>query len=296
MEPRTTQTTLKKKENKKAEKFQCVQWLKISGVVEAMKKITSADLKYLDEAVVQFKKAQKAVALTGAGISVESGIDDFRSPGGIWSRFPPEEYGTITAFQRHPEKSWKLFRALGKGLVGKKPNAAHLVLANLEKMGLLHGVVTQNIDNLHQDSGSRTVMEIHGNHRQLQCLGCGDISEPPEALLQESSLPRCRICDHIVKPNVVLFGENVRSYEKINDLLHHCDLLMVIGTSAQVYPAASLPEQVKLSGGSIYEFNVEETSLTRGEGSGMRSDYFFEGRASTLLRYFLERLEVQGTH
>ncbi len=250
-------------------------------------------MKFCDEAVDRFIKAKKAVALTGAGVSVESGIDDFRSPGGLWSRYPPEEYGSISVFRRNPEKSWKLFRALGRGLLRKKPNHAHLVLADLERKGFLRGVITQNIDNLHQESGSENVLEIHGNHRYLQCLSCGDTSKPPTSLLEGDSLPRCRWCGHILKPDVVLFGEDVRCYEEINDLLHHCDLLMVIGTSAQVYPAAALPEQVKLSGGMIYEFNIVRTTLTNVQGDGSaHSDYFFQGGAATMLRHFRKRLEA----
>lgn len=256
-----------------------------------MKKIMESDLQYCQEAAVNFKQARKIVALTGAGISVESGIDDFRSPGGLWSIFPPEEYGTIETFKRTPEKSWLLFRALGKGLVGKKPNKAHKVLADLEKRGDLRGIVTQNIDNLHQDSGSINVLEIHGNHHYLQCIRCGDVTKTPANLLDEEPLPRCRFCNEVVKPDVVLFGENVRSLSEVGEMLHHCDLIMVIGTSAQVYPAAALPQQVKQSGGKIYEFNLMETDLTTGHGHPrMASDYFFQGSASIMLDLFRQEL------
>ncbi len=260
-----------------------------------MKKITLSDRKYGDEAVSRFKKARKVVALTGAGISVESGIDDFRSPGGLWSKFPPEEYATVAAFRSDPEKSWQLFRTLGKALLGKKPNTAHLILAELENKGFLQGVVTQNIDNLHQEGGSRNVLEIHGNHHFLHCLGCGDVSDPAPSLLHEEMVPRCRFCEMVLKPDVVLFGENVRRLTEINDLLHRCDLIMVIGTSAQVYPAASLPQQVKLSGGLVYEFNLDETHLSRGEpGGAPLSDYFFQGSASVMLDYFQQRLQTEA--
>ncbi len=256
-----------------------------------MKKITSAERKYLEEAVRNFKKARNVLALTGAGVSVESGIDDFRSPGGLWSKYPVEEYGTIDVFNKNPQKAWKLFKVLGKGLTGKKPNGAHIVLAELGKLNFLKGIVTQNIDNLHQDAGSETVVEIHGDHRHLQCLGCGDLTLADGAAMESDTLPTCNHCSTILKPNVVLFGEEVRCLGEINSLLHHCDLLMVIGTSAQVYPAASLPEQVKGMGGLIYEFNKVETVLTRGRmGRGPTCDYFFLGNASTMLELFLEYL------
>lgn len=253
-------------------------------------KITQTDRSQLDQAMGLFAEAGKVVALTGAGISVESGIDDFRSPGGLWSHFPPEEYGTIEVFKKHPEKAWKLFRTLGRGLMGKKPNDGHLVLANLERSGLLKGVVTQNIDNLHQDAGSRFVLEIHGDHRHLQCIDCGYLCEADDTILEADTLPGCD-CGAFLKPNVVLFGEPVRLLDEINLLLHRCDLLLVVGTSAQVYPAAAIPQQVKMQGGKIFEFNKEETVLTRGENFGGKgSDVFFQGSASTMLSIFADEV------
>jgi NAD-dependent deacetylase len=257
-----------------------------------MKIITRSEQEYLDEAVQVFRKAKKIAALTGAGISVESGIDDFRSPGGLWSKYPVEEFGTIDVFKKDPKKAWKLFRMLGRGLSGKKPNTAHRVLAELESLGLLQGIVTQNIDNLHQSAGSETVVEIHGDHFHLQCIGCGDLIGFDESVIEDDSLPRCRHCDQVLKPNVVLFGEAARCLDDISFLLHRCDLLMVIGTSAQVYPAASLPVQVKEMGGVIYEFNKDETVLTKGEmPGGTMSDFFFNGSAGTMLSLFLGQLK-----
>ena len=249
-----------------------------------MKTITQSQHEHLAEAAARLRNARKAVALTGAGISVESGIDDFRSPGGLWSHYPPEEYATIEAFRRTPEKSWKLFRALGKGLVDKRPNTAHHVLADMENTGTIQGVVTQNVDNLHQDSGSRVVLEIHGNHRNLQCLGCGDVSLPSHDIFNKDEMPTCQHCRRPLKPDVVLFGEPVRSLDEIQSLVHRCDVLLVIGTSAQVYPAAALPEQVKGAGGLIFEFNISETVLSRGDDrSAVSCDYFFQGSASIML-------------
>ena len=258
-----------------------------------MKKITLAEKEYLDEAVKRFLAARNRVALTGAGISVESGIDDFRSPGGLWSKYSPDEYATLDVFRRNPEKAWRLYRELGKGLVGKKPNGAHHVLARLEKQGLLRGVVTQNIDNLHQDAGSSVVLEIHGDHKHLQCISCGDLVTLGADILTDQQVPRCSHCDQALKPNVVLFGENVRHLEEINALLHGCDVLLVIGTSANVYPAAALPLQVKGQGGSIFAFNLEETDLTKTTGNyGSTSDYFFQGSASALLEMFAKEVGV----
>ena len=210
------------------------------------------------EAADLVRSARAVVALTGAGISVASGIPDFRSPGGLWSVFTPEEYATLEAFRRDPAKAWRLYRALAGTLAGKTANAAHRALAELEQSGLLRGVVTQNIDGLHQQAGSRVVFEIHGDHQRLQCLQC-DTLQPllPEHLETTGQPPCCPHCGFPLKPNVVLFGEPVRDLEAIHALVADCDLLLVIGTSAQVYPAAALPAKVDRNGGRVIECNRE---------------------------------------
>jgi NAD-dependent deacetylase len=223
----------------------------------------------LQEAAKKFRQAKQALALTGAGISVASGIPDFRSPGGLWSIYPPSEYCTIDAFYENPEKTWKLFHELGASLFDKKPSPAHRALADLETAGLLRGIVTQNIDRLHQTAGSQFVLEIHGDHTHLQCLECEYLSEASPADFQ-AALPRCPRCGQPLKPNIVLFGEAVRHLNEIQTVIASCDLLLVIGTSAKVYPAAALPSIVKQQRGLIYEFNKEPAL------SAM-SDYSFEG-------------------
>lgn len=240
--------------------------------------ITREHSKDLEQAVRMLKDARKAVALTGAGISVGSGIPDFRSPGGLWSVFSPEEYATLDVFHRNPAKAWELYRALGATLQGKSANAAHAALADLERRGLLSGIITQNVDNLHQQAGSRTVFEIHGDHQHLQCLQCDGLEEVRQDHYQGAGVPRCRQCGHPLKPNVVLFGEAVRGLDEITSFIDDCDLLLVIGTSAQVYPAAGLPRTVKRNGGKIFEFNQEQVL---GGGGFFReatmTDVFFEG-------------------
>lgn len=246
---------------------------------------------YLEEAVHHFRSARLPVALTGAGISVASGIPDFRSRGGLWSKFSPDEYATLEVFLRNPEKAWQLYRALGRILDGKEPNEAHHALARLEEAGLLHGVVTQNVDMLHQRAGSMNVLEIHGEHRNLQCLRCGAQEEAVEKHYSSTDPPHCRKCGYVLKPNVVLFGEPVRKLDEIHELLEECDLLLVIGTSAQVYPAAGLSVQVKEKGGLIFEFNIEETALTRGQSySAVGTDYFFQGDAAVTLSCIVDRM------
>lgn len=232
----------------------------------------------LAAAAVALRAAGKVVALTGAGISVASGIPDFRSPGGLWTVFSPEEYATIEVFERNPAKAWELFRALGKVLAGKEPNAAHHALAELESMGLLAGIVTQNIDNLHQQAGSRRVFEIHGDHHHLQCLRCDSRMPVTADLYRATTIPLCEHCGAPLKPNVVLFGEAVRDLEAIHAFVADCDLLLVIGTSAQVYPAAGLPSLVWQNGGRIIECNRESVLRLSGH-----ADVFLAGAVEETL-------------
>lgn len=236
------------------------------------------DQELWDEAATIVREAGTVVALTGAGISVGSGIPDFRSPGGLWNRFAPEEYASVEVFHRNPAKAWELFRALGKVLIGKRANPAHRALAELEAMGLLAGIVTQNIDNLHQQAGSLRIFEIHGDHQHLQCLRCQTQTLVAPEQYQASSIPLCDHCSAPLKPNVVLFGEAVRELPAIHELVSACDLLLVIGTSAQVYPAAGLPAMVRQRGGRLFEFNLEPalSDLGADRASG-KQHWFFPG-------------------
>ncbi len=238
-----------------------------------MAKIIHPERDPLDEAAEAYREARHPVALTGAGISVESGIPDFRSAGGLWTIFRPEEYATIETFNQTPGKAWRLYRALGTALVGKEPSAAHLALARLETAGHLKAVITQNIDGLHSRAGSRRVLEVHGEHQNLHCLGCGSVRPVERVDLEDGPPPTCAKCGYPLKPNIVLFGEMVRQMPEIDEILGQCDLLLVIGTSAQVYPVASFPYVVHRHSGLIYEFNKAPTPLTN------LADFFFEGKA-----------------
>ncbi len=153
------------------------------------------------------KDGTRAVALTGAGISVESGIPDFRSAGGLWEKFNPMEYATIDAFIRDPRKVWRMLTSLADLLEQAEPNPAHSALARLEKAGLLTGVVTQNVDNLHQRAGSVRVVEFHGNGQRLLCLSCHKVYDAGD-VGELGSPPQCG-CGEILKPDVVLFGEAI---------------------------------------------------------------------------------------
>lgn len=205
-----------------------------------------------------------AVALTGAGISVDSGIPDFRGPGGIWERYDPMEVAHIQAFHENPEKVWGLFHELYDLLDRAEPNAGHLGLGNLESLGFLKTVITQNVDGLHQKAGNSNVIEYHGNNRLLVCLRCDHRYKkkelPPWC---RSSLPRCA-CETILKPDMILFGEPIQTEIQLRaqEAAQQCKVMLVVGTSATVYPAAAIPSLAKRNGAVIIEINLQKTPLT----------------------------------
>ncbi|HOQ32133.1 MAG TPA: NAD-dependent deacylase [Candidatus Hydrogenedens sp.] len=230
--------------------------------------------------------SKNVVAVTGAGISVESGIPDFRSEGGLWSRFPPEEYATYEAFLDNPDKVWELFYEIGDTIAKAKPNPAHIALARLEELGHLVAVITQNIDNLHYSAGSKTVVEYHGNAQMLSCTACWR-KRPMSLSHRNHGAPRCE-CGGYMKPDVVLFGEPIPSQALFmgETLAKSCEIMLVVGTSAQVYPAASLPYTAKQWGATIIEFNVHGTPFTESV-----TDIFIEGPVGQTLPEILKRVE-----
>ena len=228
------------------------------------------------------------LALTGAGISVESGIPDFRSAGGLWSRFDPAEYATIAAFRANPEKVWGMLREMGQVVDQARPNKAHVGLGELEKMGYLHHIITQNIDNLHQEGGSRNVIEYHGNSSTLSCLWCGKRYGTDEK--RDEVPPRCE-CKRILKPDVIFFGEAIpqdamnRSFQ----LASSAQALMVIGTSAVVSPVNTIPSIAKQNGAKIIEINKERTHLT-----DSMTDIFLEGSAGLIVSDLVAAVKKKG--
>ena len=231
------------------------------------------------------KSRGKAVALTGAGISVESGIPDFRSAGGLWDKFDPMEYATIDAFRRDPVKVWEMIHGLEVLLTRAAPNPAHLALAQLEQTGLLRGIVTQNIDNLHQRAGSSRVVEFHGNGQRLRCLSCGAMVQAQQAG-GAGAPPRCT-CGEILKPDVVFFGEQIpqAALQGATELLEGCEVMLVVGTSATVYPFASLPGVVANRGCTLVEMNLEPTGLSP------RCDVTLHAPAGTTLTAVVNRVK-----
>ena len=200
-------------------------------------------------------EGQPCVVLTGAGVSTESGIPDFRSAEGVWASYDPMEYATIDAFRRDPVKVWDFYaRRLGV-LRAAEPNAAHRALAALEAAGLVEGVITQNIDRLHEQAGSREVVEVHGSVRTSSCLACGRRVAFDEvvALLDGAPAPACPSCGEILKPDVVMFGELLpaASIERAFQLARSARLMLVVGSSLEVYPVAGLPLETLDRGGRL---------------------------------------------
>ncbi len=232
-------------------------------------------------------RRRRIVALTGAGISVESGIPDFRSKGGLWERFDPREYAYIEAFRRHPAKVWKMLLEMDAVISAARPNPAHYALAELEERGLLLGVITQNVDNLHQAAGSKKVVEYHGNAQRFVCDNCK--GHHPRESLDFTHPPLYCLCGGLVRPDVVFFGEPIppKAQEEADRLAQDCDLLLVIGTSGEVAPASFIPYTAKRAGAVIVENNLETTSLTRN-----LSDYFLAGPAGKVLPLLLKELQA----
>lgn len=219
----------------------------------------------LSDAVRLLKEAKKTIALTGAGVSTESGIPDFRSRGGLWSRFDPMEYATLGAFTRDPEKIWKMLAEL-MDLTDARPNEGHRAMAKMEEQGLLAGIVTQNIDSLHQKAGSKRVVEYHGSFTSFTCLQC-ECSFPFAEVCKLDLPPRCALCNRILKPDIVFFDEQIppSALSETEELVYRADLLIVAGTSCQVMPAASIPATVLAQGGRIIEINKKPVLASRAE-------------------------------
>jgi NAD-dependent deacetylase len=229
----------------------------------------AVDARALEQVAQKLLAGGRNVAFTGAGVSVESGAPDFRSPGGLWERFPPFEYATAEAFRADPGKVWHMFRAMGEVLERVEPNPAHLALARLEALGLLAAVITQNIDNLHQAAGSRRVIEFHGNARRMVCCcGAWEVTEAVRARIRagEDLPPRCAKCGCPVKPDVVLFGDPIppEASREAMRLAQQPGVFLVVGTSNVVAPASYLPLIAHKTGGFLVEVNPVHTELSEG--------------------------------
>ena len=248
------------------------------------------DYKLIQRAAKDILHSKKTIAFTGAGISVESGIPDFRGAQGLWQKYDPEEFAHIHAFYSDPDRVWLMLKDMFSLIMKAKPNPAHTGLAELERIGYLSSVITQNVDGLHQAAGSRHVVEFHGTHRTLSCLKCST-SVDGTSLKMEDLPARCSRCSSLLKPDVVFFGEPIPWEAQVTSFNESksCSTVLVIGTSAVVYPAASIPITAKERGAIVIEINMEPTPLT-----DQISDYLICGSAGEIIPAIVE--EVKRTN
>lgn len=269
------------------------------------------DVRLIDRTADMLLRSKHTVVLTGAGISTESGVPDFRSPGGIWERYDPTLF-FYARFLAEPDVVWKCLIEMNTSgslsLWDAKPNRGHLALAALEDLGIVKVIITQNVDNLHQKAGSRSVIEFHGNMLFFKCLTCGrkyGYEQLLEIILDGACLPPLCTCGGVLKPDAVFFGEAIPP-DALSESFRHaqeCDLMLVIGTSAQIEPAASLPlvakgmhSMVRGMGGlftkfdsHVVEINREPTPLT-----GEVSDFIIQGGAGDIMEAVLQRVREKG--
>ena len=210
----------------------------------------------------------RTVVFTGAGISTESGIPDFRSPGGVWSRMKPIDFDTFMHNEDARREAWRRTFSGTAGWVGAKPNEGHFAIARLVKTGKVGYVITQNVDNLHQDAGvpGDQVIELHGNAGYATCLICGlrhELADLRDSFLEQGTLPACRACGGMVKSATISFGQPmpVEAMRRAEAASRDCDLFIVLGSSLVVYPAAALPIVAKSSGAALAIINREPTDI-----------------------------------
>ena len=231
--------------------------------------------------------SKRLAVLTGAGISVESNIPPFRGKGGVWERFDPMEFAHIDAFMKNPKKVWDvLLREMKEIIDIAEPNDSHLGLARLERLGLLKTIITQNVDSLHQKAGNTDVIEFHGTFARHRCLDCHKPKNTKDILL-DTIPPTCE-CGGIYRPEVIFFGETIPSEHLLRSrqISSACDVMLVMGTSAVVQPAAMMPVIAKEAGARVIEINPEKTPLT-----GTVSDYLIQGKAGEEMNRIMMELE-----
>ena len=239
----------------------------------------------IEKAAILLKQVNNITVLTGAGISVESGIPDFRSSGGLWEKYDPFEYAHINSFMKNPYKVWDMLKEMNYLLKDAEPNFAHVALKLLENMGKKVTIITQNIDALHTKAGSSNVYEYHGVWDKLVCVKCGASDKAENYKFDE--IPHCPTCNFPYKPAVVFFGEPIDPYISTvsNDAAKTCDVFMVIGTSAQVYPAAYLPNIAYQYKKPIIEVNLEKTPLT-----DSLYTLHLQGKAGEIMKNIIEKM------
>ena len=234
----------------------------------------------ISQAAQKIKNGRRMIAFTGAGISVESGIPPFRGPDGLWSRYNPQVLD-LTYFQQHPVDSWQVIKEIFYDFFGSaRPNPGHEALAQLESAKILHGIITQNIDNLHQEAGSQDVIEFHGTSRRLTCLSCQKTSSfQPE--LFSNMPPSCPDCGGLLKPDFIFFGEGIppQAYQRSLEETQLADVWLVIGTTGEIMPASMMPIEAHRNGTLIIEVNLHPSNYTN-----TITNIFLQGKASEVLK------------
>ncbi len=239
------------------------------------------------EAAELLLNSEYPCAFTGAGISEESGIPTFRGEDGLWTKYDPELFD-ISYFTANPAESWKLLKKLFFETFAKsRPNEAHYVLARLEQGGLIKALITQNIDNLHFEAGSRNIAEYHGNCRNLVCLRCRKLVKADDEII-ENLPPVCR-CGGTLKPDIIFFGEEIpeKAALKAQKTVNKTDLMIIVGTTGEVYPASLLPTEANRRGAKIIEVNTTPSSYTN-----VITDIFLQGKASTMLKELEDEISI----
>jgi len=239
----------------------------------------------INRAVEILAKSRNAVALTGAGISAESGVPTFRGRNGLWSRYKPEDLATPEAFSRNPRLVWEWYKWRMEIVYRAQPNPAHLALRELEDIGVLKCIITQNVGGLDKKAGSKCVVELHGTLWLAKCTNCNykvEMATPPSTIP-----PRCPICGSLMRPDVVWFGEPIPP-EVLAIAINYsreCDIMLVVGTSGVVIPAGLLPSIAKSCGAKIVEVNIEESAITS------MADVFVKSPAGRVLPIIVERVK-----
>lgn len=231
-------------------------------------------------AVNLIRSSKHLVVVSGAGVSVESGIPAFRGESGLWTRFDPQKYASLDGFTKNPGRSWHLFMELLVLIAQAKPNAAHHDLASLERCRYLKAIITQNIDGFHQLAGSQNVIEIHGTMRNLICTECKQRLSSRGMIFDSEDLPPICPCGGILKPEALLFGESIPSkpYFKSLKQIRLADVVLLIGTSGVVHPVSEFPEIALRHGARLIEINPEESVFTR-----PCNTLHLKGKATTVL-------------
>lgn len=234
----------------------------------------------LEQAAHKLKRAQRILVVTGAGISAESGIPTFRGSGGLWEGFRAEDLATPAAFKRMPGRVWKWYRWRRQIVLAAQPNPGHLALATLEKQLPFVEIVTQNVDGLHGRAGSQRLIELHGNIHRARCTDCHQVSSLPEADVAEGEqLPECWKCGGLLRPHILWFGEHYwpGTMDVAMEAGVQASVILVVGTSAQVYAPVGLVLEAQELGAFVIDVNPEETHFSR------QADIFLQGTSGTLL-------------